>query len=42
VATKREVKIMGEKKAALSADGDNFKLDGSDFRILSGAIHYFR
>jgi hypothetical protein len=33
---------MGEKKAALSADGDNFKLDGSDFRILSGAIHYFR
>jgi len=42
VATKREVKIMGEKKAALSADDDNFKLDGIDFRILSGAIHYFR
>ena len=26
----------------LTADGDTFKLDGKDFRILSGAIHYFR
>ena len=33
---------MGEKKTGLTAEGDTFKLDGKDFRILSGAIHYFR
>ena len=33
---------MGGEKVGLTADGDTFKLDGKDFRILSGAIHYFR
>lgn len=29
-------------KSGLKAEGDNFKLNGKDLRILGGSMHYFR
>lgn len=35
-------RMSAQSRTGLDASGPQLKLDGQDFRILSGAIHYFR
>ena len=37
-----EYYTKGGIKSGLQAEGDNFKLNGKDLRILGGSMHYFR